>query len=104
MLPSVGPGAVSQRVADLVMGDGHTIVSSQQVAPTGVTVGIAYRIDDCAGRSRCVGILRAAENVACIVVSPDPGLARCLIVFFQKLICGVVAVIARGQPSCIRYA
>ena len=46
--PSVSPCAVGQQVADLVIGPGHAVIGSQQVAPGAVTVGVGI---GCGGRA-----------------------------------------------------
>ena len=48
MLPRVGPRAVGQGVTNVVMGDGLTIISGQQVTPVAVAVGIPYSTRYCA--------------------------------------------------------
>ena len=40
MTPCVSPGAVIQRVAYLITGDGLAAVGGQQVAPGGIAVGV----------------------------------------------------------------
>ena len=79
-IPGVSPCAVVQRIADLVMGDGHAVVSRQQVAPGAVSIGVAHRGECFAKFAGGVGVLRLGEDVAAVVVRPDPSLARRLIV------------------------
>ena len=70
----------------------------ERYKPENIAVVIAYRIHDCIGSFRCVGILRAAENVARVVASPDPGLAHCLVVFPGQLLGGARCLSFSPKP------
>lgn len=85
MLPGVGPSAVGKHIADGVAGNGLAIVARQLIAPTGVAVGVVDCFGGCTQCSGGVGILLAGQNVACIVVCPDPSLSRCLAILPEGL-------------------
>ena len=85
-LPRISPGAVTKRVADLVIADGRTIITGQQVAPGIVAVGVHHGVQHFAQLAGGVGILLTLQNIACIIISPDPGLAGKRIVFTDQLV------------------
>ncbi len=110
MLPGVSPGAVVQRVANVIMGD---IVGSfcaarignilgQQIAPVGVAIGIGYSAGRRA-RFRCCGIavFLPAGDVAGVVIAPRPGLVCRLVVLTDQLVGRVVDV--GGGVAAYRY-
>ena len=72
MLPGVGPPVVCQRIADLVVSNGLTVVGCQQVLPLAVAIGISHLFGGSSQGVGCVGILEALENVAAAVVAIDP--------------------------------
>ena len=92
MLPGVSPCAVRQGVANIVVGDGNTIVGRQQVAPAFVTVGVAHGIGGFAQVACGVGILGPAQNVARIIVGPDVGEVPGLVILPDKLVRRVVDI------------
>ena len=73
MLPGVGPPVVCQRIADLIVSNGLTVVGCQQVLPLAVAIGISHLFGGSSQGVGCVGILGALENVAAAVVAIDPG-------------------------------
>lgn len=85
MLPGVGPSAITERIADLVIGDGFAVISGQQITPAGIAVGVVDCFSGCTQCSGSVGIFLAGQNVACIVVCPDPSLFRCLVILPEGL-------------------
>ena len=90
-LPAHAPAAVACRVADSVVSYGFAVVGSEQIAPCGVAVGIAYR--DGVGRLPVrVVVLRLGENVPAEVVGIVPRLARRGIVLPDELVQAVVGV------------
>ena len=70
--PGVGPRAVVQRVADLVIGDALPVVARQLVLPVGVAVDIGHRLYGLAHFSRRIGIPRLAHDVPAKVIAVDP--------------------------------
>ena len=86
MLPGIGPGAVTERVADAIIGDGCAVIGGQQVAPGGIAVGIMRLIQQFPRYSEGESILVPCPNIACIIVDPNPGLARKGVVFPNQLI------------------
>lgn len=56
MFPGVVPGAVTQRIADGVVGNGVSVVCRQQIPPGAVAVGVGYRGEDGAKRAGGVNI------------------------------------------------
>ena len=92
MLPGVSPGAVRQGVANIVVGDGNTIVGHQQVAPATVTVSIAHGVVGFAQVARGVGVFGTAQDVARVVISPDMGEVSGLVILPDKLVRRVVDI------------
>lgn len=73
MLPSIRPRAVTERIADLVIGDGLAVISGQQVTPAGIAISIGDGIQHRTQRSDGVSVLLTTGNVACIVIIPNLG-------------------------------
>ena len=85
MLPGIGPGAVRQHVANGITGNGLAVVPGQQIAPSAI-IGI---VDSALHRTQCaggIGILLPTGDVTCVVIGPDPGLTRCLVVLTSQLV------------------
>ena len=90
-LPAHPPAAVVRWVPYAVVGYRFAVVGSEQIAPCGVAVGIAYR--DGVGRLPVrVVVLRLGENVPAEVVGIVPRLARRGIVLSDELVQAVVGV------------
>ena len=100
MLPGVAPGAVVQRIADLVMGDGFAVILGQQILPAGVAVIVNNGIQGSADFSGGIGILSPAGDVARNTIGPDPGLACLLVVLPQQLV-GRIIFVSRGIGAVI---
>ena len=92
VFPGVRPCAVIQRIAHTVIGDGIAIVSCQQVAPVGITVGIDDGINGGAKCAGSVSVLTAAADIAGIVISPDTGESTRLIILPDQLIGGIIDI------------
>ena len=72
-LPVHRPAAVAQRVAYTVIAYGLAVVCGQQVAPFSIAVGVGSSRSaaaDCAAAR--AGVLRAAEDIAAVVVGVVP--------------------------------
>ena len=65
--------------------DGCAVISGQQVAPGGIAVGIMRLIQQFPRYSEGESILVPCPNIACIIVDPNPGLARKGVVFPGQL-------------------
>ena len=76
-LPVHRPTAVAQRVSYAVIAYGLAVICSQQVAPFCVAVGVG---SSCSAAADCAaagaGVLRAAEDIAAVVVGVVPRLSR----------------------------
>ena len=69
MLPSVGPGTVTQGIADVIVSNGYTIVACQQIPPVIITVTVLdLHMCEVLQRSGGIVILPARFNVAGIIV------------------------------------
>ena len=73
-------------ITHLIVGDGCAVISRQQIAPGGIAVGVHHGVQHFAQLAGGVGILLTLQNVACIIVSPDPGLTGKLVVFPSQLV------------------
>ena len=73
--PGIGPSAITQRIANGVVGDCRTIVRRQLVLPVGVTVGEAVRLERSADRTGGVGIGSLAQDVAAQIIGIHPSRA-----------------------------
>ena len=85
-LPAHRPAAVAQGVAYAVIAYGLAVVCRQQVAPFSIAVGVGSgrsAAADCAAAR--AGVLRAAEDIAAVVVSIVPRLSRRRILFPYQL-------------------
>lgn len=85
MLPCIRPDPVRGDIADVVIGEGSSIVIFQQVTPVdrvGVGCGIRRRTQ----RSGGVGIFIPGCNIARIIIGPRPGLPGCLVVLPDQLV------------------
>ena len=91
MLPGIGPGAVIQRIAHAVIGDGYTVVGRQQVAPLAVAVGVdhfrklVFRLWGAVG----IGVNLTLQDVTGIIVGPKSG-GSCLGMIFPDQLIGCV--------------
>ncbi len=85
-LPGVAPGTITKGVANRIISNGFAAVGSQQVAPVCIAIAIGNSLLHCTQSPGGVGILLLAENVACAVVSPNPGFSRCLVILPDQLI------------------
>ena len=101
MFPCIGPGAICFGISVLVIGNGVPIISRQQIAPGGI-VGIGDR-RSCSGSQipGGISILRLAENIARIIVSPNPGLARRLVILPDQLIGKGADFFLRGDSGVL---
>lgn len=90
MLPVVGPGSVRQHIANGVAGNGLAIIAGQQIAPCGITIGVVDGALHRPQRAGGVGIFLFAQDVACIIISPDLGHAHCLVIITGQLVGGVI--------------
>ena len=73
MLPSIGPCTIVEGITHLIVGNGYAVIRRQQVAPSCIAISVHNGIQECAQRSGGIVVLLAAENIARIVISPDPG-------------------------------
>ena len=92
---------VTERVPDLVVGDGIPVISGQLILPVTVTVGVRVR---CRGRacdsSAClVGIFLGACQVSTKIVAVNESLVKVQIVFPNQLVQAVVVVFLSLHPS-----
>ena len=72
LFPGVGPGAVGERIANGIAGDGGTVVLGQLILPggiVGVSDGLLYSANSASG----VGIALLVEDIAATVVFIGPG-------------------------------
>ena len=75
MLPGVIPGAVGQRIADGIVGNGLSVIPGQQIAPGAVTVGVVYSPDRLPQiLTGGISILLTGEDVARVIVGSDVGI------------------------------
>ena len=86
VLPVVCPCAVVHGVADSVISDPFAIISSQKIAPIGITVSIVDGIKDAPKGPGGIGIFLLALNVARAIVGPDPGPIRRLVILPGQLV------------------
>lgn len=88
--PGIGPSAITQRIANGVVGDCRTIVRRQLVLPVGVTVGEAVRFERSTDRTGGVGIGSLAQDVAAqiIGIQPSRAIAACR---------GVIGIVGTDQ-------
>ena len=76
-LPAHRPAAVAKRVAYAVIAYGLAVVRGQQVAPFSIAVGVGgsrSAAADCAAAR--AGVLRAAEDIAAVIVGVVPRFSR----------------------------
>ena len=101
-LPPMLPGvvfqlAVGKDISDGVGCDSISVVLRQQVAPgtvISIADGILHRTQSPGG----IGVFFFAQNVACVIIGPDPGLARCLVILPGQLVGGVIdSLIVEGM-------
>lgn len=95
MLPCVRPEAVIQRIADSIIGDGLTVVGSEQVAPVGIAVGVVDGVQKLRQSARGICVLPALCNITGVVVVVPVRPAYIGIILPEELILGVVNV---GDP------
>ena len=100
MFPGVSPGAITEYIANGIAGNGIAIISCQQIAPVGVTIAVADRIQNTAKGSGGVSVFLLAEDIARIIVSPYPGQARRLVVLTGQLVLVVIGI-GRGVGTVI---
>ena len=99
MPPSVCPRAVIEGVADLVVGNGDTVVSRQQIAPRAVAVGIRHIVLHRAKRAGGIVVTAELDNIARVVVRPSVGKAPGLIVLPDQLVGRVIDIGGVGIPE-----
>ena len=81
--PGVRPCSVRQRIADGIIGNRHTVVLSQQIAPIRISVGVGI---DCGGFARNLSpvirvlVFFTTGNVTGIVICPNEALAQPLVI------------------------
>ena len=92
VLPGVGPGAVAQRIANVVVSNRCTVILGKLVLPVAVSISIGNRLLDRAHRAGGVSVTLLGQDVAAPVVSIHPGSAR-------GAAGGVVLVVDPGQLS-----
>lgn len=93
MLPGVSPSAVGQGIAYGVIGNGMTVVGSQQIAPTlSIAVGIRNGVCWRSQSTGSIGILLAFLNVTGLIVSPGISIVSCLVVLPDQLVRTVVDI------------
>jgi len=73
VLPGIGPGAVVQRVAHGVVGDGRAVKRRQLILPSCVAVGVRVAFRGRAHRAGGIRISRLGQDVAAQVVGIHPG-------------------------------
>ena len=92
MLPGIGPGTIGSHITNGITGNGFSIPASQQIAPGTVTICVVDGAQHRAQAASGVGIFFFGEDIARIVIGPDPGLACCLVVLTGQLVGGVVDI------------
>ena len=92
MLPGIRPGSVIGHVTNGIAADGIAVVSRQQVAPVGITVGIGLGALRGSQGSGGVGVFLLAEDIARVIVRPCPALICLLIVLPGQLVLVIVGV------------
>ena len=87
VLPGVGPGAVCQRVTNLVIGNPGSVIGGQKIAPRGVSITVQDGIcrSSQSDGSR-IGILFPVYDVACGIIGPGPGFSKLLVVLPNQLV------------------
>ena len=85
---------VTERVPDLVVGDGIPVISGQLILPVTVTIGVRVRCRGraCDGSTCLVGVFRSARQVSTQIVAVNDGLVQVQIVFPDQLVQAVVVV------------
>ena len=76
ILPGVGPGAVGQGIANIVVGNRRAIEGGELVLPVAIAVGIGDRLEGGADSAGGVGVPLLTQNIPAPVVGVDPGGAR----------------------------
>ena len=72
LFPGVGPGAVGERIADGIIGDGGAVVLGQLILPGGI-VGVSDGLQHGANGAGGVGVALLVEDIAATVVFIGPG-------------------------------
>ena len=73
VLPGIGPGAVVQRVAHGVVGDGHAVKRRQLILPSRVAVGVRVAFRGRSHRAGGIRIGRLGQDIAAQIVGIHPG-------------------------------
>ena len=68
VLPGVGPGAVGERIANGVVGNGRAVIGGELVLPVAVAVGVVHRLEGGAHSAGGVGVAGLAQDVAAAIV------------------------------------
>ena len=89
-IPGVVPGAVVDRIANRVIGNGRAVKRSQLILPVGIAVGEYVGLDGSTNSAGSEGIRSFALNVAALVVGVLPGSAG-------DASGGIIRVIYAGQ-------
>ena len=64
VLPGVGPGAVGQGIANIVVGNRRAVVGRELVLPVAVAVGVVNRLEGGAHSAGGVSVAGLAQDVA----------------------------------------
>ena len=91
------PGSIVYQVTNSIVIDVYTAISVQQIAPCTILILVIGDNHDVPQRIIYIDALCSTGDIAGIIISPSPGLARCSISFLNQLI-GRIIEIARGFP------
>lgn len=73
--PGIGPSAITQRIANGVVGDCRTIDGRQLVLPVRIAIAVAVGFHRRANSARCIRISGFAQNVAAQIIGIHPSRA-----------------------------
>ena len=92
MLPCISPSAITQRIAYCIIGDVFVTIACQQVAP--FRVGIPVRNGFQGGIQLGIEeiVLCAAQNIAGVIILPNPDIAKLIGFGTNELILGIVLI------------
>lgn len=88
--PGIGPSAITQRIANGVVGDCRTIDGRQLVLPVRIAIAVAVGFHRRANSARCIRISGLAQDVAAQIVGIQPSRAI-------ATLCGVIGLIRADQ-------
>lgn len=88
--PGIGPSAITQRIANGVVGDCRTIDGRQLVLPVRIAIAVAVGFHRRANSARCIRISGLAQDVAAQIIGihPSRAIAACR---------GVIGIVGSDQ-------